>query len=219
MATPLLLLLLPAVHCVRVNCSITDHLYHPPRTSSTTVLSKSTILQILALLPVSSRASRVIDMKAKNIYFFFLCMPMQQLDRLIYSPGKWARKNKEVMPLPWTFHHFVYLLFEYQPHIQYLSTTYKHKGSDKDLNNSALRLSYPPWIPLYKKQTYSKSCLVGYGLYSIGYCCCINSNNYVVRCLKTTVHNDVFSWLNLCHFEICKIAKELTMNAFILQWG
>ena len=117
MGAPLLLLLLPSVHCVRVNCSITDHLYHPPRISSTKVLSKSTILQILALLPVSSRASRVIDMKAKNIYFFpFVCQCNSSIDQFT------LQENRQVMPLPWSFHHFVFIFYLHTNTIKHLST-------------------------------------------------------------------------------------------------
>ena len=137
MGAPLLLLLLPSVHCVRVNCSITDHLYHPPRISSTKVLSKSTILQILALLPVSSRASRVIDMKAKNIYFFpFVCQCNSSIDQYTLQENGQGKKGSNG-----TFMNISSFCFYLHTNpIQHLST-YKSKGSDKD---SALRLSHPP---------------------------------------------------------------------------
>ena len=119
MGAPLLLLLLPSVHCVRVNCSITDHLYHPPRISSTKVLSKSTILQILALLPVSSRASRVIDMKAKNIYFFpFVCQCNSSIDQYtLQENGKKKGRNGIYMNIS-SF--CIYLLSAYQSHTTFV---------------------------------------------------------------------------------------------------
>ena len=64
------------------------------------MLSKSTILQILALLPVSSRASRVIDMKAKNIYFFpFVCQCNSSIDQYTLQENGQGKKGSNFIIL------------------------------------------------------------------------------------------------------------------------